>query len=115
MLKPARDFVFSTLKDHDKHDVYGLCAAGWLHYQQARESCEVTPKGLDDRRRYYRMAAEVYEKALLYDTMCAFAAQGLAIVTAEDVMSTLAGLPNDDHLRRFKNSREALDIFTQDP
>ncbi|KAG1772187.1 hypothetical protein EV702DRAFT_1270699 [Suillus placidus] len=26
--KPAKDFVFATLKDHDKHDVYSLCAAG---------------------------------------------------------------------------------------
>ncbi|KAG1725277.1 uncharacterized protein EDB91DRAFT_1169030 [Suillus paluster] len=89
--KPAKDFVFATLKDHDKHDVYSLCAAGWIQYHQSRESRDSTPKGLEERRR-----------ALLLDPLCAVAAQGLAIVTAEDATR-----------KRMRNARDALDIFAK--
>ena len=89
--KLAKDFVFATLKDHDKHDLYSLCAAGWIQYHQARESRDPSPKGIEERRRGFQRSAEFYEKALHLDPMCAVAAQGLAIVTAEDALGTLGG------------------------
>jgi len=120
MLKAAKDFVFATLKDHDKHDVYSLCAAGWIHYNQSRESKEISAKGIEERKRGFQRSAEFYEKALQLDPMCAFAAQGLAIVTAEDALGTLGGaLPGpttssaDEAQKRFKNARDALDIFAK--
>ena len=115
--KPAKDFVFATLKDHDKHDVYSLCAAGWIQYHQARESREGSPKGIEERRRGFQRSAEFYEKALLLDPLCAVAAQGLAIVTAEDALGTLGGslgpLAPDEAQKRVKNAREALDVFAK--
>lgn len=48
--KPAKDVVFATLKDHDKHDVYSLCAAGWIQYNQSRESRDVSSKGIEERK-----------------------------------------------------------------
>lgn len=120
MLRAAKDFVFATLKDHDKHDVYSLCAAGWIHYNQSRESKETSAKGIEERKRGFQRSAEFYDKALQLDPMCAFAAQGLAIVTAEDALGTLGGaLPGstmsnaDEAQKRFKNARDALDIFTK--
>ncbi|KAI0319009.1 RNA polymerase II-associated protein [Amylostereum chailletii] len=118
LLRPARDFVFATLKDHDKHDVYALCAAGWLHYQQAREVRDPSSKAQEDRKMTFRRSAEFYEKALSLDSMCAFAAQGLAIVSAEDALGTLGGaLPPgpspDDAIRRVMGAREALDVFAK--
>lgn len=116
--KPAKDFVFATLKDHDKHDVYSLCAAGWIHYHQARESRDTTQKGMDERRKNYQRSAEFYEKALQLDPMCAVAAQGLAIVTAEDALGIMSGMvqpgsSTDEAQRRMKFSREALDVFAK--
>jgi RNA polymerase-associated protein CTR9 len=113
--KPAKDFVFGTLKDHDKHDIYSLCAAGWIMYHQSRESRDMTQKGAEERRRGFQRSAEFYEKALHLDPMCAFAAQGLAIVTAEDALGILSGgVPGvDEAQRRLKNSREALDVFAK--
>ncbi|KAH9956945.1 RNA polymerase II-associated protein [Lactifluus volemus] len=89
--KPAREFVFGTLRDHDKHDLYALCAAG-------------CPK--------------FYEKALGLDPLCAVAAQGLAIVIAEDALGTLGGaLPPgpapDEGQRRLMNARDALEVFAK--
>lgn len=112
--KPARDFVFATLKDHDKHDVYSLCAAGWIQYHQARENRD--SKAIEERKRGFQRSAEFYEKALQLDPLCAVAAQGLAIVTAEDALGTLNGtLPGvpDDPQRRLLNTREALDVFAK--
>lgn len=116
--KPAKDFVFATLKDHDKHDVYSLCAAGWIQYHQSRESRDTSSKGMDERRRGFQRTAEFYEKALQLDSMCAFAAQGLAIVTAEDALGSLSGVGpqlsgSDEAQKRFKNAREALDVFAK--
>ncbi|KAA1471852.1 RNA polymerase II-associated protein [Dentipellis sp. KUC8613] len=114
--KPARDFVFATLKDHDKHDVYSLCVAGWIQYHQSRENRDA--KAAEDRKRGFQRSAEFYEKALVLDPMCAVAAQGLAIVTAEDALGTLGGaLPPgpspDEPQKRLVNAREALDIFAK--
>lgn len=116
--KPAKDFVFATLKDHDKHDVYSLCAAGWIMYHQSRESRDHSSKGSEERRRGFQRSAEFYEKALHLDPLCAIAAQGLAIVTAEDALGSLAGgiAPTsavEESQRRLKNAREALDIFAK--
>jgi len=117
-IKIAKDFVFSTLKDFDKYDVYFLCAAGWIQYYQSRESRDILPDGIKERKRGFQRSAEFYEKALQLDPQCAFAAQGLAIVTAEDALGTLGGalpatVPADEGLKRVKNAREALDIFAK--
>ena len=116
--RPAREFVFGTLRDHDKHDLYALCAAGWLHYHQARESRDMSAKGVEERRVFFRRSAEFYEKALGLDPFCAVAAQGLAIVTAEDALGTLGGvLPPgpapDEGQRRAMNARDALEVFAK--
>ncbi|KAJ7467095.1 RNA polymerase II-associated protein [Mycena latifolia] len=116
--KPAKDFVFATLKDHDKHDVYSLCSAGWIMYHQSRESRDTSSKGMEERRRGFQRSAEFYEKALQLDPLCAFAAQGLAIVTAEDSLGTLSGVAPagssaDEAQKRLKNAREALDVFAK--
>jgi RNA polymerase-associated protein CTR9 len=115
--KPAKDFVFATLKDHDKHDVYSLCAAGWIMYHQSRESRDTSSKGSEERRRGFQRSAEFYEKALHLDPLCAVAAQGLAIVTAEDALGSLGGIPSssssDESFKRLKNAREALDVFAK--
>ncbi|KAG1889868.1 hypothetical protein F4604DRAFT_1707232 [Suillus subluteus] len=107
--KPAKDFVFATLKDHDKHDVYSLCAAGWIQYHQSRESRDPSPKGLEERRTWF--------PALCRIPLCAFAAQGLAIVTAEDALGSFGGGPStsggDDPQKRMRNARDALDIFAK--
>ncbi|KDQ55690.1 hypothetical protein JAAARDRAFT_37100 [Jaapia argillacea MUCL 33604] len=116
--KPAKEFVFATLKDHDKHDIYSLCAAGWIMYHQARESRDLSPKGADERRRGFQRAAEFFEKSLQLDPMCAFAAQALAIVTAEDALGSLSGgAPStsgtEEAQKRFKNARDALEVFAK--
>ena len=118
MLKPAHTFVHATLKDHDKHDLYALCAAGWLFYHQARESKDTSSRGAEERKSGFRRAAEFYAKALALDSTCAVAAQGLAIVSAEDALATLGGvLPPgpqpDDAARREAGVREALDVFAK--
>ncbi|KAJ6465111.1 RNA polymerase II-associated protein [Mycena vitilis] len=118
LTKPAKDFVFATLKDHDKHDVYSLCAAAWIIYQQSRESRDTSSKGMEERRRGFQRSAEFYEKALQLDPLCAFAAQGLSIITAEDALGALSGAPapgpsGDEAQKRLKNAREALDVFAK--
>lgn len=114
--KVAKEFVFTTLKDSDRHDVYSLCSSAWIIYQQARESRDTSQKGVDERKKNFQRAADFYEKALQLDPTCAFAAQGLAIVTAEDALGTMNGALSrtpapDESQRRLQNAHEALDIF----
>lgn len=115
-LKVAKNFVWQTLQAHDKHDVYSLCATAWIQYHQARETREA--KLADKRKEGFNRAAEFYEKALQLDPQCVLAAQGLAIITAEDALGTLGGaLPPgpqpDDNVKRLNNARDALDVFSK--
>lgn len=86
-------------------------------YHQSRENRETSSKGVEERRRGFQRSAEFYEKALQLDPQCAVAAQGLAIVTAEDALGVLSGIhPTsgaDEAQKRMKNSREALDVFAK--
>ncbi|GJJ16208.1 hypothetical protein Clacol_010504 [Clathrus columnatus] len=113
--KPAKDFAYATLHDYDKHDLYTLCATGYIMYSQARESRDPSPEGLKSRKQAFVRAAEAYERALSLDPTCAVAAQGLAIVIAEDALGVFGATGNHhaDHNIRAKNAREALDIFTK--
>lgn len=117
LTRNAKDFVFNTLKDFDKHDIYSLCAAGWIHYNQARESRDASSKGSEERKRGFQRASEFYDKALMLDPFCAFAAQGLAIVTAEDALGSFTGGTSssgaEEAQKRIKNSRDALDVFAK--
>ncbi|KAH9932433.1 RNA polymerase II-associated protein [Fomitopsis serialis] len=115
--KPAKEFVFATLKDHDRHDLYSLCAAAWIQYYQARESRDPSPKGIEERKRSFQRAADFYQKALSKDSTLAVAAQGLAIIIAEDALGTLGGAlgppAHDEGMKRLQNAREALDVFAK--
>jgi RNA polymerase-associated protein CTR9 len=109
------DFTVGTLRDQNRHDLYSLCAAGSIQYTKAREMRD--PAGAAERTRVYVRAAEYFEKALLLDPSCAFAAQGLAIGIAEGTIGTgipvVPGVPVEEHAVRSKNSRDALTILTK--
>ncbi|EIN11558.1 TPR-like protein [Punctularia strigosozonata HHB-11173 SS5] len=118
MYKPAKDFLYNTIKDFDRHDVHALCATAHIHYHQARESRDSSSQGIAERRKGFQRAAGFYENALSVDPMCAVAAQGLAIVTAEDALGTLngalqPGAPAPDPLKRATDLRDALEIFSK--
>lgn len=70
-----------------------------------------------DRRHKFRAAAEFYEKALSLDPSCAVAAQGLAIMVAEDALGVLSlkgtGGGAEDEETRMRNTRDALDVFAR--
>lgn len=115
--KNAKEFVYNTLKDFDKHDVYALCAFGYIQYNQARDPPRDVPHTTVDRKKWFKRAAEFFEKALSLDPACAFAAQGLAIGTAEDSLGSLGGalgpIMPDEHAKRTKNARDALEVFAK--
>ena len=115
-VKPAKAFTFNVLKD-DGHDVYALCAAGRLSFNEARESRDPSPSAAGARRENFLKAANIYAKALTIDPSCAMAAQGLAILVAEDSLGTWApGQTVDDAQVKNKgvrNAREALDILAK--
>lgn len=115
-IKPAKAFTFNVLKD-DGHDVYALCAAGRLSFNEARESRDPSPGAASARKENFLKAANIYAKALTIDPSCAMAAQGLAILIAEDSLGTWApGQTADDAQMKNKstrNAREALDILAK--
>ncbi|PVG02568.1 TPR-like protein [Serendipita vermifera] len=112
----ALKFVHSTLQ-MNKSDLYGTCAAAWLHYQLAREIRSTNEQMIRDRRHKFHSAAEFYEKALSIDPGCAIAAQGLAIIVAEDALGVMslkpAGAAVEDEETRMRNTRDALDVFAK--
>jgi RNA polymerase-associated protein CTR9 len=116
MHQHALKFVHYTLQ-LNKSDLYGTCAAAWLHYHLAREIRSSKDEVIRDRRHKFKSAAEFYEKALSLDPGCAIAAQGLAIMVAEDALGILSlkgtGGGTEDEETRMKNTRDALDVFAK--
>ncbi|KAH9448501.1 hypothetical protein Pst134EA_027811 [Puccinia striiformis f. sp. tritici] len=120
-VKQARDFTVATLKDHDKSDVYALCASGALLYTQARENKAIGPEASLDRASKFFRSTEFFEKALQLDPQCAFAAQGLAIALAEHVISpsnvnapgSNGSFAADASVVRAKNLRDSITILNK--
>jgi RNA polymerase-associated protein CTR9 len=73
-----------TLQKHDKHDLYALTGMGNLNLVTAREMRRDTEAEKEKRRATYQRAVEFYQKALLLDPKNAYAAQGIAIVIADE-------------------------------
>lgn len=112
----ALRFVHSTLQ-FSKSDLYGTCAAAWLHYHLAREIRSTNDEMTRDKRHKFRSAAEFYEKALNLDPGCSVAAQGLAIMVAEDALGIMSvkvsSAAVEDEDTRMRNTRDALDVFAK--
>lgn len=115
-VKPAKAFTFTVLKE-DGHDVYALCAAGRISFNEARESRDPSPAATAARKENFLKAANIYAKALSIDPSCAMAAQGLAILIAEDSLGSWApGQTVDDvqfKNKNARNAREALEILAK--
>ncbi|KAH7343980.1 hypothetical protein B0J17DRAFT_644869 [Rhizoctonia solani] len=86
--------------------------APWINYHMARENRSMPEP---DRRKRYKNAIDLYKQALTNDPTCAVAAQGLAIMIAEDVMGSavISGQPQEEARQREANLRDALGIFTR--
>ncbi|KAG8733688.1 hypothetical protein FRC11_004002 [Ceratobasidium sp. 423] len=111
-VQDARAFSHGTLAI-DRTDIHGLCVAAWINYHMAREGGKTMPD--PDRRKRYKNAMELYKQALTNDPTCAVAAQGLAIMIAEDVTGSavIPGQPQEEARQREANLRDALGIFTR--
>ena len=112
-LKLAKDFTTQTIVEGGSHDIYSMCAVAWTMYNFARENRAQTAEGAADRKKNFLRSAEFYERALTNDPKCAMAAQGLAIVIAEDVLTTTRapmGSP-EEAARKLQGAREALEIL----
>ncbi|SNX88006.1 related to Tetratricopeptide repeat protein 1 [Melanopsichium pennsylvanicum] len=103
-----------------RRDPHTLASLGWAYYQLAVHAAGATAKA--DRSKNMMRATDLMEKALSADARCAFAAQGMAILLAEDAFAetaggssltlsnTLGGAPEE---RRRKNADEALAILSK--
>ncbi|CAH7670136.1 pol II transcription elongation factor [Phakopsora pachyrhizi] len=121
-LKQARDFAVATLKDHDKQDIYALCASGTLLYTQARENKQQGPEAAFDRASKFFRSTEFFEKALQLDPQCAFAAHGLAIALAEHALgpggpaaynANPISSASESSVLRVKNLRDSITILNK--
>lgn len=111
-LKEGADFTSASLKINH-NDVYNLCAYGWFMHHAAREGRQRTEEANADRLKTFSRAATSFTNALTHDPSCAVAAQGLAMIVAEDVLGSWApGKPINDQKAR-SNAREALSTFAK--
>ena len=93
-------------------DVYTLCSAAWIYFTEGRENRDVSPQGIAEKRKQFSRAVDFYVRALTIDSSCAVAAQGLAIISAEDVLPLGSAIrPGTESQRRIQAASEALDIF----
>ncbi|SPO31766.1 related to Tetratricopeptide repeat protein 1 [Ustilago trichophora] len=105
--------------DSGRRDAHTLASLGWAYYQLAVHAAGPTAKA--DRSKNMMCATDLMDKALGADARCAFAAQGMAILLAEDAFAETAGgtsltlpaLGGAPEERRKKNADEALAILSK--
>lgn len=109
----AKEVLTVTLRDHKgMEDVYTLCAAAWIYFTEGRENRDASPAGTAEKRKQFTRAVDFYIRALSIDPRCAVAAQGLAIISAEDLLPLGQMVRSgSESQRRVQAASEALDIF----
>lgn len=110
--KEGADFTSASLKQNP-NDVYNLCAYGWFMHHAGREGRQRTDEAQAERMKTFTRAATSFSNALTHDPSCAVAAQGLAMIVAEDLLDSWApGKPISDQKAK-SNAREALAALTK--
>ncbi|KAI8451635.1 SacI homology domain-containing protein [Phakopsora pachyrhizi] len=108
--------------DHDKQDIYALCASSTLLYTQARENKQQGPEAAFDQASKFFRLTEFFEKALQLDPQCAFAAHGLAIALAEHALgpggpaaynANPISSASESSVLRVKNLRDSITILNK--
>ncbi|GAC95114.1 transcription elongation factor [Pseudozyma hubeiensis SY62] len=102
-----------------RRDAHTLASLGWTYYQLAVHAAGPSAKA--DRSKNMMRATDLMDKALGADPRCAFAAQGMAVLLAEDAFAETAGgtsltlpvLGGAPEERRKKNADEALAILSK--
>jgi RNA polymerase-associated protein CTR9 len=105
VVKQANDFIGATLK-LNANDLYHLCAYGWLQYTMAREERGQTEEAAAEKTKMINRALSSFSTVLEKDPASAMAAQGIAIIVAEDILKL-----NESQSRM--NAMEALGILNK--
>ncbi|KAG8935468.1 hypothetical protein FRC03_009248 [Tulasnella sp. 419] len=111
-LKEGCDFTSASLK-MNSNDVYNLCAYGWFLHNTAREGRSKGEEANAERLKTFTRAATSYINALTQDPACAVAAQGLAMIVAEDLLGSWAPGARVNEMKSRGNAREALTAFAK--
>ena len=116
--------IAAEVLDKARKDAASLAALGWAYYQ-VLITTRPGPNVKADRNKAMFRAMDLFDKALLADPKCAFAAQGMAVLFAEDAFAeasgdtqTPAGIASaaqDQRAeeRRKKSADEAIGIFSK--
>ncbi|KAJ1021742.1 hypothetical protein NDA13_005356 [Ustilago tritici] len=103
-----------------RRDPHTLSSLGWAYYQLAVHASGPSAKA--ERSKNMMRATDLMDKALQTDARCAFAAQGMAILLAEDAFAETAGgtsltlssmLGGAPEERRKANADEAIAILSK--
>lgn len=89
-----------TVTKYDSHDCYALLSLANVYCTLAREI-----KDQKKKDQYYIRATQLYQKVLTLDSKNAYAAQGIAIIFAEEKQTALA-------LEIFRKVRDSLNDIT---
>ena len=111
--REALAFTSQSLK-MDGRDPYTFCALGWLHFALGREA--KSSSELAERAKQYLRSGEAFERALGLDSNNAMAAQGLAILLAEDALllpeQTKGRGAEEEMKSRMRAAGAALGVLT---
>ncbi|SCV70711.1 BQ2448_3473 [Microbotryum intermedium] len=117
LYRNLKDFARATL-ELDQKDAYALTTRGMVAFHEARENRDPSKEGSKMRQQLFVRSAQYFERALQQHKHCAIAAQGIAILIAENVLGSgietpLTAEPNSAMLAMNRNTRDALTILNK--
>ena len=93
-----------------RHDAYSLGALGWAYYQLGIHAAP-GPNQRAERAKCMLRAADLFDKALAANPQNVFAAQGLAILVADDALGDPNVAPDTLEARRKAAAEDATALF----
>ncbi|WFD29174.1 protein required for normal CLN1 and CLN2 G1 cyclin expression [Malassezia sp. CBS 17886] len=93
-----------------RHDPSTLAVLGWTYYQLGLHAAP-GPNQRADRTKSMLRAADLLDKALVVHPQCVFAAQGLAILLADDALGDPGAAPDAVEERRRVAAADAIALF----
>ncbi|WFD17893.1 protein required for normal CLN1 and CLN2 G1 cyclin expression [Malassezia caprae] len=96
--------------DEARHDAYVLGALGWAYYQLGVH-VPAGPQQRAERAKCMLRAADLFDKALGANAQDVFAAQGLAILLADDALGDSGAAPDAVEARRKAAAEDAAALF----
>lgn len=107
--------IAKRVGDEARHDAFTLASLAWAYYNLGHSVQSGKTNSTEEKQRALLRCSDLLDKALTEDSRCAFAVQGLAVLSAEGTLIDLSSPEgvSDIDLKRKRGAEDAINMLTK--